>query len=586
MPTTFESSAGIENDLNGREEDGEGRNRARDYEHIRSHLFDATRGVNQYLSEKTAGKWWKEALSNRSPDTFFNVQLQPRMKKWQQMRRSYDNTVAEMEPYGKSANPPILKPTQFWKLSGKEREAYLRKAEEFLKKQSTLGKRLTTLRETTFKEFVKITHGRLKASSNNDIQKLQTGLKHVSLDENEIAGWEAFLKNGIASAQSLYGRMMNQLITAQLSEHIISARVVKNLKNKFKDTNVDFKQKELYIDVLLPERLREWRRIKGERDTLAKNPDVKKLKGVPRLAVFMNESQFVELEYPERLALYEEVDTALDSSVKMETISSPTKYARYQIGNHDYDGAEQTLMTAKQKDPENQDIPSLLNYLEQLRRTELVDEEVETSDPEAIMARARHTITHRAPTGAKKTYQMLAQKGYKTLASGCQMIYNRKWVREHGYSTNKTERMHAESETNKSNTQDHIENGHTPWLEHNILEGDTANKSAIRDECHKAQLLHISSEGVETAVNSAELNQNNHLHRYWTTWNLKDVTYEAQDEFIVNCHYQLKQDIKKLNEMGYDFTIAGPLKRKGGGVAEPLKKNKPKMPSPPTGMAG
>lgn len=575
--TSMSSSFATSPDIELEEQDGNspsdenGRNRAKDYQHIHHHLYAATRGQDQFLSEKTAAAWWKEALNEHSPDIHFHREIRPRMEKCRHRRERFDRVSASLERVGMS----IMQPEKFWRMSHKERTQYLEKSEAFLENQTILQKRLHTLRTVTFDAFVKITHGRLKASSDRDIATLKQGLQHVALDAKEIEGWELFMSNAIVSAQSLYGRMMNQLITAQIDEHIISARVVKNIKNKFQDTGVDFKRKEIYVDETLPERIAEWRRVKQDRDDLAENPDILKLRDqVTRFDDFLVEERFIDLKYPERKALLDRVERALNIYVKMETLSSPMMLVQYHLNNHDWDAAEQSLLKAQKKDPRNEEILPLLKYVWERRQAEQMEID-EANDPDTINEELQNIVSQHMPTGAKKLYTRAMTEGWRVTKPILSYTRNRVWVREHGFSTNESERTMAESKFNKDKTREYIKDGHTRKREDLVIGGDTAQKSAIREESHKAQMLYIDPDGVEAVIDHAETHQEDHMDHYWTAGVLREVTYDAQAELVKNYHYKIKMGMMKLDKLGYDFSLSGPARRKNGYVSEPVQSPKP-----------
>lgn len=478
------------------------------YPDIWSALEQASTGPQQYLDPQTAKRWYEKTRQAPRPQLYFEQVIVERMKRSKSTRELFDALTTALTKGGASKGFICLTPAQFWALSKNERHSYLEKGKEQLEKQRTLNERIAQLRGKTFEQFVQITHRRLGASSTKDIQELSQGLQFIPLDSQEIEKWEQFLQNAIASAQELHGTMMKQLLDAQIGERIISKRVVAERIQKFKDTTIDYKQKEQYVKNMLPERIKEWRRVKQSRDDLMRQPDVRKLTAtVPRLDVFLDEDKFLELKFHERAALVENVE-----------------YALYTYG--DPEPPEQ-----KSK------IPSLKETLE-------------------ARDRLRHFVRFEAGTSVQHSYTAVMAMGYRQTKRFLQLMYNRVWVHERGYSNQLLDQKEGSSKGNKQKTEERIENGHEWRFEHNIIEGSTAQKEAIRDECKKPQVLHMGRDGQQAVVDKVRANCDNEQFGYWTTLVPKELSYAKHSDLVKNFHYQIKCDMKLLEQAGMAFTLS------------------------------
>lgn len=166
------------------------------------------------------------------------------------------------------------------------------------------------------REYVRITFHELGAASWRQTQELLDGLNHKPANEKELEGWENFVNNGLQdqlkSARKLYFEQLMDPLLGQLDK-TISKRVLEEMNKKFKDSNVDYKQKESYIQRILPERIREWKKVKERRDFLMKHPNLKKItsKQVKNLGAFLDEKRFIDLKYPDRKGLTDLIESLL-----------------------------------------------------------------------------------------------------------------------------------------------------------------------------------------------------------------------------------------------------------------------------------
>ncbi len=168
------------------------------------------------------------------------------------------------------------------------------------------------------REFAHETFHKLGAASRQETETLLQGVEYLKLDEQEITGWEQFcderLTAMLESAQQLYFDQFMDPLLGELGK-TISTRVIEDLNRKFKDENVDYKAKEQYIRFTLPKRIKEWRALKTRRDELKNKPLFTSLTTtlVPRLEDFLKEEKFIDLKYPDRKGLTDQVEAAMNA---------------------------------------------------------------------------------------------------------------------------------------------------------------------------------------------------------------------------------------------------------------------------------
>lgn len=283
-------------------------------------LEEATRGSQQYLSEKTARRWYQEARQEESPRAYFEDVIRDRMERAEQVRIDFDEVTEKLKNQGITPSFAVLSPEKFWKLSGKERRAYLEEAQDTLEKQRTFESRWKTIAEKV-REFTHITFDELHAASKKETQQLLDGLKYKPKNEKELEGWEKYvegtMQDQIQSARELYyERFMNPLL--EELDKSVSARTIKELQEKFWDENVGYKEKERYILTVLPERIGKWKAVRQQRERLLKHPGLKKLKSgkVKGLSDFLDNDKFLALKYPHRKGIADMVESILNAQDK------------------------------------------------------------------------------------------------------------------------------------------------------------------------------------------------------------------------------------------------------------------------------
>ncbi|HVW66897.1 MAG TPA: hypothetical protein VHA78_04180 [Candidatus Peribacteraceae bacterium] len=188
-------------------------------------------------------------------------------------------------------------------------------------KKEELDRRLFAISRQV-KAYARYTFDELGAASAKETTDLLAGLDYVaSLTdekklEEEIIQWEKYVNGQMQmqmdSARDLYNNLMEPLSDA-VRERVISERVMKELQDKFRDRNLDYKTKEKYILKKLPGYIKKWKAVREQYNSLKKNPEVHKLSAtdVPDIKDFLDEERFLNLKYPKRKDLLAQIKAAL-----------------------------------------------------------------------------------------------------------------------------------------------------------------------------------------------------------------------------------------------------------------------------------
>ncbi len=538
-----------------------------------------------------------------------------------------------------------------------------------------------------FQTYFRVTYDELHAASTEETEELRTGLAHINLTEEDIAGWESFwevrAQAMMQSAQKLYhNELMDRLFEAYNQQpRAVSMRIIKELSDKFKDPNVNYKQKENYVQKKLPGYITEWKKVARERREVLKDPQLKTLtsRDVQNVGAFLDEEQFLNLKYPKRLALLQEVRAILSARKKgpdMErshkavrkkleslagganSIMAPSKVSKWmdRIFSHfdtpeeveeflngtfeafyvrnwtkvrlqfdaneqamkkwgtprgfpdvdldtflewpyekreahveegrwrlqegkeqhtslknlkmrirhflyteDWEGAEETIEEAKSLDPQDLELISLESYL---RHHKPSDAEVlkMVPNPQKTLDDMR-TMLKQIPEPYQTMYRAaLEDNDLKILSRLMQLTYNLIWVKEHGHWTEEKGVVDSESQFHREQTKERMKDGHQRMLEVNIIEGETEDTAAVRQQNTSPQIVYMgdSQGAARTMYESVRNRRDDEMYGYWTTLKAKNISYDKQREIVKNFHYPLKSGLRTLLKQNVRFTSHGP----------------------------
>jgi hypothetical protein len=302
--------------------------------------------------------------------------------------------------------------------------------------------------------------------------------------------------------------------------------------------------------------MKNWRETKEDFDRLNEAMDKD---GIPRGFRPVNSHDFLLMDYKQRTSY------CATTWIRLENVEEENKEIaglklsiRHCLDTEDWEGASQGIKKAFALRSDDRELKSMQTFLECHGFTEIVDEDneqAEDSDQE-LMDEARELMSKLSPGSrwiAEKAFEDSLQSGLSFLW----ILYNRIWVHEHGYANQAQDSFHAENEANKENTRQYMKDGHTRYLERNIIDGDTADESAIRDNCTKPQVLYVGQMGRDATLQKVITNKNNFGFNYWTTYVPDDEPYAIQNDFVKNYMYRLKQVMRKLDKRGIRYSKAG-----------------------------
>ncbi len=523
--------------------------------------------------------------------------------------------------------------------------------------------------------YIRYTFHDLGAASEKETKDMETGLRYLNTEE-DIVGWEAMCRERLPamqeSARHLYWDKFMDPMLALYSQHpkAINLATIQRWDKRFRDSGVDYKSKEGFIQGAFAEYMQNWKRVAREReDVLAsakkKNID---LAAHPELADLLHENTFLEMDYHERTGLvkraasfvlakengmekpWKEMRTFLtgltigdapclhsskigtwllrmqkacttpdDIETFKETILLPfvanwqearsrfdvlhkpgalprgfptvsvkkfllwdydkrisyleyvegskisegnnsttldkqKKEVRYDLNTKDWEGAEKHLNTLLEEYPDDADLLSMQKYLDGHRWEEAAVNDKEKENPQEYLDTIHALLGNANPALATKVYRPALKKGSKTLRRTNQLLYNRVWVRNRGYSNDQDEVMHANSDFNRKKTKEYVDDGHTQQFERNVIHGETATEDAVRDECKSPQALYVDTDNFQPVINKIHDNRDNENFGYWTTAFLTDVSFDAQATDVKNIQRPLLIALRKLEAAGYAYT--------------------------------
>lgn len=296
-----------------------------------------------------------------------------------------------------------------------------------------------------------------------------------------------------------------------------------------------------------------WRAAASRYDTLH-------AAGLPPSFKAVSREKFLLLHYDDRLAYLEELELSQQAAERTEptALEEEKKGIRYDIAAEDFDEAERKLAPLLKEHPSDPDLRSMrrtLDLQKAKRAPDLVEELEEEAERRQLLSELR-AIAGLIPAGMRWMYEEAMQNGPAALRRLEQVVYNRKWARDNGYSNELDEVRQSKSDANKEETRQYVDDGHTDDFERIVIEGDTTHEAAIRDECKEAQVLYVASADCRPVMTKVLDNKDNEGFGYWTTLVFTDVDYGLQAGVIQNLHYPLLSRLRRLDALGGRYTPA------------------------------
>jgi hypothetical protein len=440
-----------------------------------------------------------------------------------------------------------------WRETTKEREMLM---------QNPNVQRITPVQMPTIREFLDADFF-LNCTTPKRRELLAAVKAVLKAKENGLTGLQRHIRTHIEQYARGSGRCLHSTKVSLWIE-----RIFRNAKNP---DDVD----QFMREVFEPYR-QNWERVRGYFNDVEERMHEE---GVPRGLNPVPLDTFLLWEFPKRESYIKEAKLRLNQQKEWELLSD-TKLThcklriRHHLDTKDWEAATMALQEAKTLAPKgDNDLASMESYLK-AHRAPVPKKQLQTHPhPRKLWAEV-DAILHTLPAPLQELYRpLLEEENPDALFRLMQMIYNRIWVREHGYANDESEFQNAHSDRNKQTTRAYAKEGHSDVLEHNILTGDTATKPAIRLKCRSPQVLYADRMGRPAVLASARAGEHDEMFGYWTTLIPSGVTYQQQDFAVKHLHFPLKSALRKLHAQGYRFSALGP-EPKAGRVADEEKELK------------
>ncbi len=313
------------------------------------------------------------------------------------------------------------------------------------------------------------------------------------------------------------------------------------------------KEVDAYMQHVVEPAVSNWKEVSAKYDVLF-------AAGLPPSFNAVSKDRFLGWHYDKRVAYVEALEHAQQAAEEKENtaFNDQKKEIRYDLSAEDFDEAETKLLPLLKEFPADPDLRSMERYLTHHRPMVEIHEEQEEKETEAAKLQEElGMFLGMVPASMRWMYLEAMQDGPVMLRRLQQIIYNRKWANDSGYTNRNDETKQATSEVNKQDTQTYVKEGHTDGFERIVMDGDTARHTAIRDECKQAQVLYVSAGECRAVVDKVRANKESGNFGYWTTLVLTDVAYDVQANVITNLHYPLISRLRKLHALGERFNPAG-----------------------------
>lgn len=379
----------------------------------------------------------------------------------------------------------------------------------------------------------------------------------------------SLLETADTRMEKLYDETQSELTGYERRGILHRSKIGTWLERTFKGAKNPEQVERFLKEVLRPYAIN-WAETREDFDTLEHT--LSSLKEIPRGFKRLSPGKFLLLDYKQRTSYCALAWLRLeDSDVSQEqnTVLAALKLRiRYNLDTEDWEGADRCLQKACLMDPKDRELLSMQTYLSCHR----------PKNPEELHPNPKRTLEHlrglvrQLPGEMQPLYIRGMQEGPAVLHRLLQVMGNRVWVHEHIGITEADERKQAQDRKNRQQTKMFMSRGHSNDLEHNVLLADTAEPSAIRDDCVSPQMLYYEGGDATEAIFEkikqhpanddgvdGKLLSESERFGYNTTVVPLDIPYALHATVVKNLHREIKRGVAKLHEQGYRFTLSGEL---------------------------
>ncbi len=245
---------------------------------------------------------------------------------------------------------------------------------------------------------------------------------------------------------------------------------------------------------------------------------------------------------------------------------------RHELSAEDWDEAEALISEAKLvknlTEEDRADIRSMEAYLHEHSGGKRRFNSKEQPDPATIYGRMHQALRGISSASVRRRYELACSYDYQTAWAYMTQVYNWKWCRLHGYSTDEVDegfRRRAKAETYQ-----HLKHGQPRGYANNDFSGDTSRQPAARSE-HGTRSPSVTNIDASTdndaLIKFVHRNNDNRSVWYWNRFVTKNFTYNQTLHVIDNIHPVLKWGMRELKKLNLPFRTEAELKQSSPAIA-------------------
>jgi len=363
-----------------------------------------------------------------------------------------------------------------------------------------------------------------------------------------------------ADLQTLHTRAKNMLDAAVKAKVMSPTKLGQWMERIFKKKDATPQQIEKFLSTDLRQFISNWAKVRTDFDWT--EAEMKK-EGVPQGLHRLTSDQFLALTFDQRESYVEQAKIRLatqrpESSAQLKDLTLGIRHA---LDSKDWDDADSLLKKAWSiaKEEDRFELESMDRYLKAFREKEQ-EKQQPMEDATKTLSEMR-TAFSQIPSSLQPLYLKAMNDGYDCATRLFQLIYNRKWVRDNGYSTNGSEKeseMQAEEET-KYRAEGHHGKKGMERIKLGVVTSPEHSPAVRRyDQGEWAPtFIHMPPGTQDQMFSILKERKESYSFGYWTTLLPTDVTYEEQVFLVQHVNWVLKRGMRKLSEQGKTFSLIG-----------------------------
>jgi len=360
--------------------------------------------------------------------------------------------------------------------------------------------------------------------------------------------------------QTLHKRAKDMLDAAVKAKVMSPTKLGLWMERIFSKKDVTTQQIEKFLSTELKQFISNWAKVRTDFDWA--ESEMKK-EGVPQGFHRLTSDQFLALTFDQRESYVEQAKIRLssqrpESSAQLKDLTLGIRHA---LDSKDWDDADTLLKKAWSiaKEEDRFELESMDRYLKAFREKEQ-EKQQPMEDAKKTLAEMR-AVFAQIPSSLQPLYLKAMNDGYDCATRLFQLIYNRKWVRDNGYSTNGSEKeseVQAEEETKYRAEGNHGKKG-MERIKLGVVTSPEHSPAVRRyDQGEWAPtFIHMPPGTQDQMFSILKERKESYSFGYWTTLLPTDVTYEEQVFLVQHVNWVLKRGMRKLSEQGKTFSLIG-----------------------------